>query len=135
MAIHIAKLCLPSQSGRFKADKLPASAVEDVMTDELNKIEPNKIDLNSAAVTLLTQLPGVAKNVAYEIVNYREHHGGFSGWEDLQKIPSLSKSKEVLQSLQNRAFLGPRPEPEVNSPRATLNRRRGKSKDELQNHG
>ena len=100
------------------------------MTDELNKI-----DLNSAAVTLLTQLPGVAKNVAYEIVNYREHHGGFSGWEDLQKIPSLSKSKEVLQSLQNRAFLGPRPEPEVNSPRATLNRRRGKSKDEIQNHG
>jgi hypothetical protein len=95
----------------------------------------SRIDLNSADVALLTQLPGVAKNVAYEIVNYRKQHGGFSGWEDLQNIRSLPKDKQTLGALQEAAFLGPRAPATPENPRRVLTRRLGKSKDELHNHG
>ena len=93
----------------------------------------NKIDLNSADVATLTQLPGVAKNVAYEIDNYRRHHGGFAAWEDLQKVKGLSR--EALPELQSRAFLGPR-QPPVQFERKVISRWRGKSKhDGLHSHG
>jgi competence ComEA-like helix-hairpin-helix protein len=45
-----------------------------------------KIDLNTASVGELTQLPGVAKNVAYNIVNHRERHGLFTAWEELERV-------------------------------------------------
>ena len=94
-----------------------------------------KLDLNSAEVTLLTQLPGVGKNVAYEIVNYREQHGGFSGWEDLKKIRSLPQDKKTLEALQSRAFLGARPEPKTAKERHVLTRNLGKTDDESHNRG
>ena len=97
--------------------------------------ERDKIDLNSADVALLTQLPGVAKNVAYDLVNYRERHGGFSIWEDLQKVHSLPQGSQFLEEMQKRAYLGPRPEPKAAKPRRILTRRPGKSKDEPHNHG
>ncbi len=96
---------------------------------------PQKIDLNSASVSLLTQLPGVSKNVAYDIVNYREHHRGFSGWEDLRRIPSLASDKEALAAIEKSAILGPRPAEAPDKSRRILTRRLGKSKDELHNHG
>ena len=97
--------------------------------------QKNKIDLNSADVSLLTQLPGVAKNVAYDIVNYREQHGGFSAWDDLQNIRSLPQDKHAMEALQDAAFLGPRPATKPDNSRRVLTRRLGKSKDELHNRG
>ncbi|MGH9602417.1 MAG: ComEA family DNA-binding protein [Terriglobales bacterium] len=95
----------------------------------------DKIDLNNAGVALLTQLPGVAKNVAYAIVNYRTAHGGFRRWEDLRKLPSLGKSRRNLDAIKARAFLGPRPATK-DVPRRVLSHRLGKSKhDGLHNHG
>jgi CRP-like cAMP-binding protein len=96
---------------------------------------PEKIDLNSAPVSLLTQLPGVSKDIAYDIVNYRERHRGFSGWEDLRQIPSLARDKEVLAAIENSATLGPRPAAAPDKGRRTLTRRLGKSKDEMHKHG
>ena len=95
----------------------------------------NRIDLNNAGVAQLTQLPGVAKNVAYDIVNYRTRHGGFADWEDLEQIGSLPKGKKQLAAIQARAFLGPRPAT-TDVPRRVLSHRLGKSKhDGLHNHG
>ena len=93
----------------------------------------NRIDLNSASVATLTQLPGVAKNVAYAIVNYRCRHGGFAGWEDLKKLRSLPGNK--LAELQARAFLGKR-RLAAGVERKVISRWRGKSKhDGLHCHG
>ena len=95
----------------------------------------NQIDLNHDGVKLLTQLPGVAKNVAYDIVNYRTLHGGFARWEDLQRITSLSRDTKKLKAIKARAFLGPRPATK-DVTRRVLSHRLGKSKDdELHNHG
>jgi hypothetical protein len=95
----------------------------------------DKIDLNNAPVTILTQLPGIPKNVAYEIVNYRTLHGGFADWEDLAKIKDLPKTKTELDALKARACLGPRP-PTKDIPRRVPSHRLGRSKnDGLHNHG
>ncbi len=94
-----------------------------------------RIDLNHAGVARLTQLPGVANNVAYAIVNYRRRHGGFADWKDLEKIASLPKDKKTLDALKARAFLGPRPATK-DVTRRVLTHRLGKSKhDGLHTHG
>src|SRR5581483_6473253 len=63
------------------------------------------IDLNSASVGTLTQLPGIAKNMAYRIVDYRDKHGPFSSWEELERIKEFPT--ERLEEIKLRAVLGP----------------------------
>ena len=89
------------------------------------------IDLNSASRKLLTQLPGVTKDVAYKIVNYRNQHGGFSDWSDVENAIGFSGAKMTI--LKGRAFLGPRPTP-VTHERQTISRWKGKRDDELHSH-
>jgi hypothetical protein len=94
----------------------------------------SRIDLNNASVHVLTQLPGVAKNVAYAIVNYRTLHGGFADWDDLANIRSMPQGRK-LEAIKARAFLGPRPATK-DVPRHVLSRRLGRSKhDGLHDHG
>lgn len=65
--------------------------------------DPNKIDINSAAVRQLTQLPGIAKNMAYNIVNHRERHGLFTYWEELKEVKDFPVEK--LELIKTRAEL------------------------------
>ena len=95
-------------------------------------MSPNTLmDLNSAERKLLTQLPGVTKDVAYKIVNYRKQHGGFSDWADVEN--ALGFSTERMTVLKQRAFLGPRPDP-IAHERQTISRWKGKPDDELHAH-
>lgn len=61
------------------------------------------IDLNSASVQELTQLPGISKDVAYRIVNHRKHHGFFTAWQELLEVKSFPA--ERLAEIQSRAVL------------------------------
>jgi hypothetical protein len=63
----------------------------------------DRIDLNTAPVQLLTQLPGVSKDIAYNIVRHRERHGWFTAWEELTAVPQFPTDR--LQEIQERAFL------------------------------
>jgi competence ComEA-like helix-hairpin-helix protein len=45
-----------------------------------------KININTATTRELTQLPGIAKNLAYRIVNHRDRHGFFTHWEELAEV-------------------------------------------------
>jgi helix-hairpin-helix protein len=62
------------------------------------------IDLNTAGVKLLTQLPGVSKDIAYHIVNHRNRHGYFTAWEELLEVKGFPKEK--LDWIKERAVLG-----------------------------
>ena len=62
-----------------------------------------KIDLNSAPVTQLTQLPGISKTLAYRIVNHRQRHGEMTSWEELKEIKDFPA--ERLAEIQTRATL------------------------------
>jgi competence ComEA-like helix-hairpin-helix protein len=67
------------------------------------KTEPTKIDINSAGVRELTQLPGIAKNIAYRIVNHRHKHGLFTAWEELLEVKEFPVGK--LELIRARASL------------------------------
>lgn len=62
-----------------------------------------KIDINSAPVRILTQLPGVAKNVAYNIVNHRNRHGFFTAFEELAEVKDFPIGR--LDQVRERAVL------------------------------
>ena len=47
------------------------------------KINRSTLNLNSATAKEPTQVPGVASNVAYRVVNHRKRHGLFTHWEEL----------------------------------------------------
>ena len=63
-----------------------------------------KLDINTADAKLLTQLPGVAKNLAYKIVNHRNRHGYFTRWEELAEIKGFPAEK--LEEVKAAAVLG-----------------------------
>lgn len=65
--------------------------------------EKVKIDINSASVKELTQLPGIAKNTAYHIVNHRVRHGLFTNWEELAEVKNFPVEK--LEQIRSRAEL------------------------------
>ena len=46
----------------------------------------NPININTASTQELTQLPGIAKSVAYRIVNHRERDGWFTSWKELLEV-------------------------------------------------
>ena len=62
-----------------------------------------KIDINTATARELTQLPGIAKNLAYSIVNYRERHGLFTAWEELLEVKDFPAQR--LADIKTRATL------------------------------
>lgn len=73
-----------------------------------------KIDVNTAGVRELTQLPGISKNIAYRIVNHRQRHGYLTAWEELKEIKEFPVDK--LAAIKGRATLRC-PEPECAPPR------------------
>ena len=66
---------------------------------------PTLININTATTKDLTQLPGIAKNVAYRIVNHRKRHGYFTHWEELLEVKEFPA--ESLEQLKTRATIDP----------------------------
>lgn len=63
----------------------------------------SRIDINTAGVAELTQLPGIAKNAAYNIVNHRQRHGLFTAWEELIAVKDFPAEK--MSEIKMRASL------------------------------
>src|SRR5438105_10196578 len=72
-----------------------------------NNDTDSKIKINTASTKQLTQLPGVAKNIAYRIVNHRNRHGLFTHWEELAEVKEFPV--EALERIKARATLDPPP--------------------------
>ena len=63
------------------------------------------INLNTATTKQLTQLPGIAKNLAYRIVNHRNRHGYFTHWEELLEVKEFPA--DALVKIKQRATIDP----------------------------
>jgi Helix-hairpin-helix motif len=63
------------------------------------------ININTASTKKLTQLPGIAKNVAYNMVNHRNRHGYFTDWKELLEVKEFPE--DALDRLKERATLLP----------------------------
>ena len=65
----------------------------------------NPININTADTNQLTQLPGIAKNLAYRIVNHRERHGYFTHWKELLEVKEFPA--DALDEIKQRASISP----------------------------
>jgi Helix-hairpin-helix motif len=63
----------------------------------------DRININTAGTKLLTQLPGIAKNLAYRIVSHRTRHGYFTHWEELAEVKEFPM--HLLDKIKKRASL------------------------------
>jgi competence protein ComEA len=66
------------------------------------------IDLNTATLDQLEQLPGIGPTTAKEIIQFRKKGGPFKRVEDLRAIHGISKSK--LEKLRPYVFVSAPPQ-------------------------
>jgi len=57
------------------------------------KLEADKININSASATEIEKLPGVGDVLAARIIAYREQHGPFRRVEHLMMVRGISELK------------------------------------------
>jgi len=62
--------------------------------------EAVKININTASVEQLAELPGVGESTAIKIVDYREQNGGFKTIDDLLNVKGVGERKyEKMKNL------------------------------------
>lgn len=64
----------------------------------------SSLDVNAATVKQLEALPGIGKEIAKRIVEYREAKGPFKSLDDLQHVKGIGKAK--LAKIQDRLTVG-----------------------------
>jgi competence protein ComEA len=63
------------------------------------------VNINTAGVELLEQLPGIGPTTAQKIIEYRDENGPFTQVEDLLKIPGIGPS--TLDEIRELITVGP----------------------------
>lgn len=86
------------------------------LVEELTYYEEHPMDLNRATIEELTRVPFVSFELAQQIVNYRQRHGGFRSVNELALLYLHGDATALLSCL--RAFLMVGELPEV-TPRST----------------
>ncbi len=92
-----------NQAGGFdeEADREAENLVRELVDGEKARIpfigeavvisEESKIDINTADVKLLCEIPGIGESRAQAIVDYREEHGGFQSAKELMNVPGIKE--------------------------------------------
>jgi competence protein ComEA len=88
--------------GALYTARLSEGAPRVVYTASLEEIEddsqdPLKVDINTADVEELDELPEVGPSTAQSIVDYRQTNGGFQSVEELEEIPGIGP--ETLEKI------------------------------------
>ncbi|MGH9117390.1 MAG: ComEA family DNA-binding protein [Acidimicrobiales bacterium] len=71
----------------------PAAVDDDGDAADAGTGADGPIDINTAPIDLLDELPGVGPAIAQAIVSYREEHGPFGSVEGLLDVPGIGEAK------------------------------------------
>ena len=82
-----------------EVENVPSSWSEEETASESTREYIEKIDINSASLEQLAELPGIGDLLAQNIIAYREAYGEFSNLDDLSKIAGIGPS--TLDDLQD----------------------------------
>lgn len=68
---------------------------EDMIVGSLNENSQSSslVNINTATVTELTDLPGIGEQTAQKIVNYRKENGKFNSIEDIKNVSGIGDAK------------------------------------------
>jgi competence protein ComEA len=88
--------------GAFYTARLSEGVPRVVYTASLEEVEdqsqdPLRVDINTADVEELDELPEVGPSTAQSIIEYREANGGFQSVEELEEIPGIGP--ETLEKI------------------------------------
>ena len=88
--------------GTFYTARLSEGAPRVVYTASLEEVEdqsqdPLRVDINTADVEELDELPEVGPSTAQSIIDYREANGGFRSVDELEEIPGIGS--ETLEKI------------------------------------
>ncbi|MGH9744023.1 MAG: ComEA family DNA-binding protein [Candidatus Acidiferrum sp.] len=75
------------------------------MAGAKKKLPAHPIDLNTATISQLEELPGVGPVTAQKILDFREKSGPFRSVNDLLAVPRISKNK--LAKIRPYVFVKP----------------------------
>lgn len=80
--------------GAFYAARLSEGAPQVVYTASLEEVEDQsqdslQIDINSASVEELDELPEVGPSTAESIIEYRQANGQFTSVDELEEVPGI----------------------------------------------
>ena len=95
--VHIYQIAPTEERQLEEADK-EAEEPEEEITEETEPAAVFPLNINTATIPELDQLPGIGPVLAQRIVDYRDAHGGYKAVEELVKVNGIGDSKlmEIL---------------------------------------
>lgn len=66
---------------------------QETPSEDLKSKNIDKININSASIGELIQLPGIGEKIAEAIVAYREEHGEFGSIEEIMEVSGIGEGK------------------------------------------
>lgn len=70
----------------------PTEAEALILAETVQKEQAGLVNINTADVDKLCELPGIGESKAQAIVVYREQNGAFGAAEDIMKVPGIKES-------------------------------------------
>ena len=86
--VHIYQIIPAAESQEEEAEE-----AEEEVTEETQPETIFPLNINTATIPELVELPGIGPALAQRIVDYRTAHGGFKAVEELTKVSGIGDAK------------------------------------------